>query len=304
MARRLDIGIASYRSPEKLKRAVELVKKHSVTDWRLHIVHNPHQEDTEYKPPVGESPLFNEMMKDERVKVFLPSDNRGYAGAVNEILRQAETEYIAYLDNDAYIQTPGWDETLCRYLDRFHEIGMVFPNGGAYPIPRGAYTEIMWAPGFCWVLSQAAMRDTISRGDYDGRIALQYFDESLGHQEECDYSLRLRMAGYKCAAAPEVHVKHDATATSDPKSIERINRGVQNFVNKWTRYFGGKNLNYHSPNVLRWEDWHPNALYLEEYWKSYGLNPNEKPESIHLDGRWYDLIRVPRLKGFYTGRII
>jgi hypothetical protein len=31
---------------------------------------------------------------------------------------------------------------------------------------------------------------------------------------------------------------------------------------------------------------------------------NAAPECITLDGREYDLIRVPRLKGFYTGRII
>jgi hypothetical protein len=112
------------------------------------------------------------------------------------------------------------------------------------------------------------------------------------------------MAGWKCAAAPEVMVAHNATATNDPESIERINRGVVNFVNKWCSYFGGKNLSYQSPNVLRWEDWPPNALYLEEYWKQRLPQLNTNPETITLDGREYDLIKVPRFKGFYRGRII
>lgn len=56
--------------------------------------------------------------------------------------------------------------------------------------------------------------------------------------------------------------------------------------------------------MLRWEDWHPNALYMEEYWKTQMPNLNEAPEVRTLDGREYDLIRVPRFKDFYRGRII
>jgi len=138
----------------------------------------------------------------------------------------------------------------------------------------------------------------------DGRTAKgEFFDTMLGHQEEADAALRVRLAGCKCAGAPEVHVTHDATATSNPANQERISRGVVNWVNKWCAYFGGKHLNYHSTNVIRWEDW--NALYLEEFWKQFpslqGLN--DSPEVVTLNGAEYDLIRVPRLKGFYRGRI-
>jgi hypothetical protein len=114
------------------------------------------------------------------------------------------------------------------------------------------------------------------------------------------------MAGYRCAALPELRMDHDATATSSPASTERIARGVINFVNKWNLYFCGKNFNYHSPNVLRWEDWPPNALYLEEKWKLRdelaGLNA--EPEEVLIDGQQYDLIVSLKLAGFYRGRII
>lgn len=298
MARRLDIGIASYKSPEKLKKCVEAVKDYSLTDWFLLIVHNPSPEDEKS----GLSDLLELLASNPRIKVYRLPENVGYAGAVNKVLTHFQSEYVAYLDNDTYVQTPGWDEKLCEYLDRFHEIGMIFPNGGAYPIQRGAYTEVMWSPGYCWVLNRLAMKKLICRGDYDS--GFKYFDEELGHQEEADVALRLRMAGYKCATAVEVKVHHDATHTRDPQSIERIGKGVTNFVNKWTRYFGGVNLNYHSPNVLRWEDWIPNALYLEEYWKTKLPGLNDVPEVVEIDGRKYDLIKVPRLHGFYTGRII
>jgi GT2 family glycosyltransferase len=223
--------------------------------------------------------------------IWLPL-NEGYAGAVNQILNAATTEYIAYLDNDAEITTQGWDETLCGYLDRFHEIGMIFPGGGAYQIDRGAYTEVQWGVGFCWVLSRLCMSE---KG---------LFDAAIGHQNECDYAMRVRMAGYKCAAAPEVSVQHMATSTNDPASNERIAKGVREFVDKWCKYFCGKNINYHSANVLRWEDWPPNALYMEEYWKLRDPSLNVSPQVVTMDGREYDLIRVPRFKDFYRGRII
>jgi GT2 family glycosyltransferase len=169
---------------------------------------------------------------------------------------------------------------------------MIFPGSGSHPINCGAYDKIMWGVGFCWLLNRHAMKDT------------GLFDTAIGHQNECDYALRLRMEGWLCAAAREVGVVHHATATNDPASIERIGRGVMEFVNKWCRYFGGKNLNYHSPNVLRWEDWPPNALYLEEYWQKKMPNLNDAPEVVTVNGREFDLIKTPKFKDFYRGRII
>lgn len=286
--RRVDIGIASYRNPEKLEATLRSIEQRSTTDWRCFIVHNPSEADDDTQMVIAKAIQRNL----SRFEPVWMESNVGYAGAVCELMRRAETEYLIYCDNDIEISTTGWDETLCSYLDRFHEIGLIFPNGGAYPIDRGSYQEVMWGVGFCWALNRMAMTDA---GE---------FDTSLGHQEEADYSLRVRMAGWKCAAVPEVRVAHHATATNDPASIERINRGVVNWVNKWCRYFGGKNLNYHSPNVLRWEDWPPNALYLEEYWRLRVPELNRAPEVIQLEGRDYDLIKVPRFKDFYRGRII
>lgn len=301
MSRRLDIGIACFGHPELLQRTINSIREMSTTDYRIILVINPHP-DAAIREAVNV--IAMNALKDGRAFIVTSSTNLGYAGAVQELQRQAETEYIAYCDDDVVINTRGWDETLCSYLDRFHEIGMIFPNGGAYPIPRGPYNEIMWGVGFCWVLSRLAQSE------------VGYFDDQIGHQNEADYCLRVRMGGWKCASAPDVSVSHMATASNDPASNERISKGVREFVDKWCKYFGGKNLNYHSANVLRWEDWHPNALYLEEWWKlqraEHVGNPggidlaalNAAPDFITHQGREYDLIQVPRYKGFYTNRII
>jgi len=286
--RRLDIGIASYGNALKLHRTIQSIAANCATDYRVFVIHNPGASDDAQAKEI----LCAAVDRNPRIIPIWMDTNVGYAGAVQKLFELAETEYIAYCDNDIQVQTPGWDETLCRVLDQFHEVGMVFPGGGPYPIQRPAYTEVMWGVGFCWVISRMAQRDAGP------------FDTELGHQEEADYCLRVRMAGYKCAAIPKVSVRHDATATSNPAALERINRGVVRFVDKWNRYFNGKNFNYHSVNVTRWEDWPPNALYLEEFWRSALPTVNADPEVVQLDGREYDLIRVPRLKGFYRGRII
>lgn len=286
--RRLDIGIASFGSPDRLVRTINGIKAMSACEWRCFIIHNPGGErDAEARGIIGQT-----ISRDARFIPIWNSENLGYAGAVCRLMELAETEYVAYCDNDVEINTQGWDEKLAGYLDRFHEIGMIFPCGGAYRIKRPAYTEILWGVGFCWMISRLCMKDVGG------------FDTSLGHQEEADYAQRVRMAGYKCASADDVHVAHCATATSNPASIERINRGVVNWVNKWNAYFNGKSFNYHSQNVTRFEDWPPNALYLEEYWREKLPGLNDAPEVRRVGQTDYDLIKVPRLSGFYRGRII
>jgi len=287
MTRRFDVGIASYSNFRALKQTVDSIRARSTTDWRLLIVDNP-SDDPNVRPWIKQ-----EADTDERIVYKFMDKNVGYAGAVNEILNWAETEYIGYCDNDIIINTHGWDEEFCGLLDRHHEVGIVFPNVTAFPIHRGTYTEVMWGTGFCWAINRMAMKRT------------GLFDAEIGHQEEADYCLRIRMKGYRCACLPDVKVKHAATASTDPKSLERINAGVERWVNKWNKYFNGEQYHYHHPCVTRWEDWPPNALYLEGYYKKIlGEDFNADCETVQLGGRKLDLIRVPRFFQMYRGRII
>jgi GT2 family glycosyltransferase len=286
MSRRLDIGIVAYRDTDKLTKAVHHLRKHSTTDWRLLIVNNPAEGSTTLD-------YINQLAyEDSRITYYASPENIGYAVGVNVIFKWAETEYIAYLDHDAYVNTPGWDEILCSYLDRFHQLGIVFPGMGHYAINRGSYHECLWAAGFCWVLNRIAQKN------------VGWMDAAIGHHEEVDYISRLRLEGFKVGCAPEVQVTHEETATRSPESQERINRGVIRWMDKWVKYFCGKHMDYYSDNVLRVTDWPPNALYLEEWYKQYLPGLNADPEVVTIGGAEVDLIKVPRPKGFYRNRII
>ena len=285
--RRLDIGLVAYGNSRGIENALQSMKATMQTDYRALVVVNPHPNaalNVEVAQALDRNP--------ERLTVKVMPENVGYAGGVNEILKWAETEYIAYSDHDAMFHTPGWDERMASVLDRHHELGILFPNGGPAPIPRGDYTEILWGVGCAWMLTRLAYADVGG------------FDTEIGHQEEVDVQTRIRLAGYKIGAIPEIGVSHAASSSSNPANLERINRGIRNWVNKWAAYFCGKNVGYHSDFVLRHEDWGPSALHLEQFYLQR-LGPiNANPEEIMIDGVEYDLIKVPRLKGFYRNRII
>lgn len=285
--RRLDIGLVAYGNARGIEHALQSMKATMQTDYRVLVVVNPHPNEalnTEVLQAIGRQP--------DRVTIKVMEQNVGYAGGVNEILKWAEGDYIAYSDHDAAFHTPGWDERMCRLLDSKHEIGMLFPNGGAAPIPRGEYTEILWGIGCAWMLTRLAYAD------------VGLFDTEIGHQEEVDFCTRVRLAGYLIAAIPDIRVSHAASASSNPANQERINRGVRNWVDKWARYFGGKDVNYHSPNVIRHTDWNVHALHMEKYFQQHLPGLNAAPETVVVEGTEYDLIKVPRLKGLYLGRIV
>jgi len=284
---RLDIGISCYNNPQGIRSAIEGIRKHSRSEWRLLLVDNASTD-----PGVKEV-LAHYSDIDERIIPMYLDVNIKYSGAVNKILQWAETEYIAYSDNDATIFTDGWDTIMWGYLARNLELGIVFSgNYNSYEILRDKYTECLWGTGCFWMLKKLAMGD------------VGYFDETIGHQNEVDYQTRLRLAGWKMGVAKEVSVGHQAKQSTDPEAHVRIGQGVVEWMNKWVPYFCGKGMDYFSTNVLRFEDWPCNALYLEEYWKIRIPNLNDNPEVITLEGREYDLIKVPRYKDFYKGRII
>jgi len=287
--RRLDIGIASYGNPDGLDRLLSSLIKTCKTDWRALVIRNPHP-DSVINLATGQ--VLDSYSENTRILPIMQENNLGYVGAVNKILDTAVTEYVAYCDHDVIHHTPGWDEQFALTLDRFHELGMVFANGGAYQIPRANYHEILWGVGCCWMLPRRVISD------------VGHFDPDIGHHEEVDYQTRVRLAGYKIAALPGVVVHHEGHASNDPAAQERISKGVIKWVTKWTNYFCGKRIDYFSPNVMRHEDWPPSALYLEEFFKQHLPDLNKNPEVVNVMGTEYDLIKVPRLKGFYTGRII
>lgn len=316
MSRRLDIGIASYGNTEKLRATLDSIIRHSVTDWRCFIIDNP-----------GPDPKTRELIaeytwKEPRFQSMFLDRNVGYAGAVNRLIGSAyggvfysmqgipkETPYVAYCDNDIEIQTPAWDEKMCQILDAAPECAQVFPGKGHYGFFNGRYNECLWNAGYCWVLRLNSYPNS-KAGEYPVTM-----DERLGHHEEVDLMIRLRLNGYTIGAAPDVTVLHHESATSSPESQKRIHAGVVRWMNKWNKYFNGDVLKYpnpdpdsgegYDPRATRYTDWPPCALYLERMTLAMFPDWNSNPRTVNVPGVGeMDAVEILKPKGCYVGRAI
>ncbi len=273
----IDIGMCSYRNPEKLKRALESIHANTVQPFSLTIWHNT-SDDAENDAALRACEGL----------VVIESPNVGYAIAVNGLLAAARSEYFLYCDNDIEVQTRGWDERFSEVLDNHAEVAQVFPGAGHYGFFNGRYHECLWNAGYCWLFRMRALKamafiDALhgtgwTHADpptpelcYDGKQGP--LDPTLGHHEEVDLMIRLRLAGFQIACVPSVKVLHHETATQSDLALHqpggRIHDGVVRWMNKWNQYFCGDALKYsmteYDPRALRYTDWPPCALYLERW---------------------------------------
>lgn len=293
--RRVDIGVASYRNPEKLKATLESIEANCHADWRCFVIHNPDVSDARTEDTGAFSVIQHAHRMNNRFVPHLMPRNVGYAGAVNKLFELAETPYVLYCDNDIEIKSPGWDEKMCAMMDAHPKIGQVFPGAGHFPLWNGMYHECLWNAGYCWGMRRMPSIDIDLESD-SVKDSNHFFrmDESLGHHEEVDLMIRLRMAGYRIAALPDVEVVHHQTSTSSPESAKRIHAGVVRWMNKWNRYFCGEELTYpnpdpdsgegYDPRALRYTDWPPVALYLERLALAHFPGMNADPKIFEVPG--------------------
>lgn len=275
------IGICSYNNYEKLQETIRSIRNNATSEYQLIVVDNASTDVNVTTYLQNLQDIYDD------VKVIFNKTNLRYPGAVNQIFNEAKTEYVIYCDNDISFKTIGFDSIFINYLINNSELGWISSgsNSGAAPIDRKKYVEVMWAVGCCFAMKKSYF------------IEIGGMEEDLLHQNECSLCLRIRMDGKKVAVAREVALIHHCSATSSPEQQETINKGVQQFLNKWNLYFGGKEFNYFSHWVLRWDDFPPNRKYLTEYFAELKLNEN--PESLIFKGQKYDLIKIPMYPGYY-----
>src|SRR5215475_6983483 len=107
MSRRLDLAVAVYGKPQQLPKTIAALQQHSVTDWRCFLIVNTHPKHDMREIVCGMAD------RDKRIVPVFLEKNVGYPGAINEfLLRRCESEYGAYIDDDATIATHGWDEIM------------------------------------------------------------------------------------------------------------------------------------------------------------------------------------------------
>lgn len=200
-----------------------------------------------------ETPTRLEAWRDQRPGnryVILNSENRGFACAVNQGLRQAKGEFLVILNNDTIVG-PGWARGLRRHLQRDPSIGLICPitnnigNEAQVALPGRTPPEVFQsALAYCLGRSGDTLSLTIaaffcvmlSRSVWDriGELDERFFP---GFFEDDDYCLRVRAAGWRIACAEDVFVYHELSASFDREGALRrqeiFERNKRLFEEKW-----------------------------------------------------------------------
>jgi GT2 family glycosyltransferase len=164
------------------------------------------------------------------VRVVTNTENRGYAGGLNDGIRIARGRYLFALNNDTEV-APGCLAALVDAADRHPNAGTfapkilqfgdrtvidnvghrLYPDGlsrgrGRLEPDRGQYDreeEILLGSGCALLMRRAMLAD------------VGLFDEDLfAYCDDTDLGLRAQLAGWRCRAVPSAVVYHKYSATS------------------------------------------------------------------------------------------
>lgn len=219
---RVSVIIPNWNGARLLPTCLRALEGQTFRDFEIVVVDNASSDDSR-------ALLAREF---PNVRVIALNENRFFAGAVNEGIRQTTSEIVVLLNNDTEAEAT-WLEELLRALDanpragmaatklrlfdareKLHSAGDFFRvngtpgNRGVWEIDTGQYDNPSSPPALFGVCGGAcayrrAMLDEIG-----------LFDEDLQFNcEDVDLNWRARLAGYECVFAPKAIVYHMLSAS-------------------------------------------------------------------------------------------
>jgi len=164
--------------------------------------------------------------------------NGGFAYAVNEGIRRADTIYVALLNNDTAVE-PAWLEELIAALERhpgydiaasrmvlYHDRHLMNAAGDVYKLPRGTAINRGMRQSVarfnepCRVFGACAGAALYRRSLFDD---IGLFDEDFFLMtEDTDLNIRALIAGRKCVYVPSATVYHKLHVTIDEQPSEQM----------------------------------------------------------------------------------
>ncbi|MFF2481243.1 methyltransferase domain-containing protein [Paenibacillus sp. NPDC058071] len=225
------------------KQCVESIRRNTAAaDYELIVIDNGSDDGTDEW--ASAQPI---------AKLVLNGHNAGFPKACNQGLRLSAGRFVMLLNNDTIV-TPGWLDGLKQALLSDPSVGAVGPvtNSASY------WTEVPASYGTVEELDQFAVsRKEADSGDLaagrEERIKLVGFclllrreayeaagplDErfGIGNYEDDDYSLRLRLLGYKLLLCRNVFIHHYGSASfkaEKERFADLIENNKKLFAEKW-----------------------------------------------------------------------
>lgn len=194
---------------------------------------------------------------EDRVEVLRLGENRGFAGGVNAGLEAARSSDEVLVVNNDTRAAPNLLDELHRALHASPDIGAVAPVSnhvkGEAHLPIGdvgrddrqraelahelraapPFQDVDTLSGLCLLMRTSTIAE------------VGPFDERFGHGnfEDDDYSLRLRMRGYRLVLARRAFLHHEGHATFRALGLdlrEQIERRAAQFRAKWRASAAGR----------------------------------------------------------------
>jgi GT2 family glycosyltransferase len=206
--------------------------------------------------------------------------NLKHAASQNKAWRVARGDILFHIEDDIVIPHDGFNLKFAKFFQDHPEVGQVVPQGtgrGEW-IPRGPYDEFAWALGGFFAVRREVYEDVGG------------WDESLVHQVEPDYNLRVRMGGWRVAEIPGIRMVHlgEGEEHETFRRQAQISIGVHSMLKKWNRRFMGV-WDYDSLWSMSWDDFPPNEAFrrmlaawyvaeakkLEDRYRGLGVGKNE-----------------------------
>ncbi len=236
----VSVIVVTMNTPSLTENCLRSVLEHSTVPYELIVVSNSRAR------AIGDS-----LKKFSGIQVIQNSRNVGYTGAANQGALRSRGEFLCFLNSDTWVP-PRWLE---RLLDaaRLPRAGAVSPLNETGR-PHFGWTEeghdaieasalltdeafqkwypsraqdSQWLYGFCLMIP----RTVITRmGLFDERFFFGW--------EDIDYSLQLRLKGYRLIKAGSLFVHHRRGASSTAgRRKTLVDRSKKIFLSKWSSFF-------------------------------------------------------------------
>lgn len=222
-----SIIIPTYNKKDLLLQCLDSIEAHTPFPYELIVVDDGSDDGTP-----------EALQRRRRIRVAVHERNRGFAGAVNTGLLMAKGKTVLILNNDVIV-TEHWLENMLTCLHSSPDIGAVGPVtnyiGGEQQIET-QYSDLTSMREFAASRNrpdQAKWKDTerlvgfclLLRRDVVQKIG--FFDEGfrVGNYEDDDWSVRLRLLGWRLVIAGDSFIHHLGSETMrslDGRILERI----------------------------------------------------------------------------------
>ena len=196
----VDIIIPCWNNSRLTERLLETLKQ-TRRPHRFIFIDNGSEDDT--------GDMLQRHARDADI-IITNEENLGYVKAINQGMEASDADFVLHLNNDTMLNVhdPPW---LVRLISHFKDgVGAVGPTSNFVlglqknwfrGLPTHHETDLL--SGFCIALSREAVEKV---GVLDERFG-------MGGNDDLDYCLRLKEAGFKLAIARDVFLWHEGSAS-------------------------------------------------------------------------------------------